>query len=136
MTRYLLALLFTLWASLAWAQGFPTSGGVNITESATATTGAFSVTIPAAAGRYNWLCGFLITSGGTTTALVVNATTTGLVTGTTNYAYVFPSSGQGALGVAYPSCIGASASNTAIVVSVPAGGTGTVAALTAWGMQQ
>lgn len=136
MRRFFLALWLCLWAPLAWPQGFPFPGGVNITESATATTGAFSATIPAVAGKYNWLCGFVISSGGTTAAVVVTATVTGLVTGTNNFAYVFPSSGQGALGVSLPSCIGASAPNTAITVSVPAGGAGTTAALSVWGIQQ
>jgi hypothetical protein len=136
MKRLLLALAFIWWSDLALAQGFIQPGGVNITESTTATTGAFSITIPAAANKYNWLCGFIITSGGTTTAAVVNVTVTGLAVGTNNYAYVFPSSGQGLLGAAFPSCIGASAPNTAIVISVPAGGTGTTAALSAWGSQQ
>ena len=107
-----------------------------VTKSTTATTGAFSVTIPGISGSTTNLCGFVITSGGTTSAAVVTATITGTVTGTMNFAYVFPSSGQGVLGVAFPQCIAASATNTSIVVSVPAGGAGTVAALSAWGTQQ
>lgn len=125
----------TTTGTMPYVNAYPVSP-VNVTESTTATTGSFSVTLPAVAGHTNWLCGFVITSGGTTTSAVVNATVTGVVTGTNNYAYLFPSSGQGALGVALPSCIPSSAVNTAIAVSVPAGGAGTTAALTAWGYSQ
>ena len=112
-----------------------TTTPANITASATATTGSFSASLPAVAGRTNYLCGFVITSGGTTAAAIVNATATGTVSGTMNFAYVFPSSGQGVLGVAFPQCIVASGANTAITVNVPAGGTGTTAALSVWGYQ-
>jgi hypothetical protein len=111
------------------------SAALNLTASTTATTGAFSASLTPAAGKTASFCGFVITSGGTTTAEVVNVTVAGLGA-TLNYAYVFPSSGQGVLGIALPQCIPASAPNTAITVSVPAGGTGTTAALTVWGNQQ
>lgn len=107
-----------------------------ITASTTATSGSFSASLAAVLGKTNYICGFVITSGGTTAALVVNATVAGTVSGTMNYSYVFPSSGQGVLGVALPQCIIASASNTAITVSVPAGGAGTTAALSVWGYRQ
>ena len=110
-----------------------TTTPINITESTTATTGTLTTAFPAVSGRTNYICGFVITSGGTTSALVVNATVTGTITGTLNFQYVFPSSGQGVLGVAFPQCIIASASNSAITVSVPGGGTGTNAALSIWG---
>ena len=108
---------------------------INITKSTTATTGNFNVSLPAVSGVTNYLCGFIITSGGTSSALVVNATASGTITGTMNFSYVFPSTGQGVLGVAFPQCIAASAQNTAITVTVPGGGAGTTAALSAWGYQ-
>jgi len=57
---------------------------------------------------------------------------TGLPT-TMNFTYVFVSSGQGVLGVAFPGCLVASAANTNIVVNTPAGGAGTVGSVSAWG---
>jgi hypothetical protein len=128
---------------LAWGQtqfgggpssgtGYP-NGSQPITASATGTTGATSVTLAAGAGVTTYICGFTITSGGTTAALVVNATISNAIGGTLNYSYVFVSSGQGFLGAAFPVCIPASATNTAMVLSVPAGGAATVVALTAWG---
>jgi hypothetical protein len=129
----LVALLYTLGAG---AQGYIPPTGANITASATATTGAFSAALPAVAGKVNYLCGVLITSGGTTTATVVAVTITGLVSGTMNVAYVAPAAGgQGKIALALPQCIGASAADTAITVSVPALGAGTTAALSLWGFQ-
>jgi hypothetical protein len=134
-TRALLALAALALASPpAWSQNIPPVGA-NITASATATTGAFSASLPAVAGKINNLCGFLITSGGTTTAATVSVTVTGLVSGTLNLAYVAPATGQGKVSLALPQCIGASATNTAITVSVPALGAGTTAAAALWGFQ-
>jgi len=124
--------LFTL-ASVVTADSAQTTTPVNITASTTATTGAFSASFAATSNKTNYICGFVITSGGSSASTVVTATITGTISGTLNYSYVFPSSGQGVLGVAFPQCIIASAQNTAITVSVPAGGTGTNAALSIWG---
>ena len=104
-----------------------------VTASATGSTGQITATMAAVSGQTNWICGFVITSGGTSSALVVNATITGTVTATMNYTYVFVSSGQGLLGVAFPQCVPASATNTAITLTVPAGGTGTTVAAEMWG---
>lgn len=125
-------LALSLFTSAAWADGSTTTPA-NKTASATATTGSFSATLGAVTGRTNYLCGFVITSGGSSAASVVSVTVAGTISGTMNYAYVFPSSGQGVLGVAFPACIVASASNTAITVTVPGGGTGTTASLSVWG---
>ena len=132
----LLGAFFMLTGSSAHAQAYLQDPQATITASTTATTGSFNSSLAAVLGKTNFICGFVITSGGTTAAAVVNATITGAVVGTMNYAYVFPSSGQGVLGVAFPQCIIASGSNTAITVSVPAGGAGTTAALSVWGYRQ
>jgi hypothetical protein len=137
---YRLALL--IWLALgAVAQAqvpviFPGPQGsqtLPLTATATGTTVAFSATLTGTAGKFTYICGFVLTSGGTTAATIGNATVTGTVSGTMNFSYVFPSTGQGILGVAFPSCIVASAPNTNIVVTLPSGGAGTVAAITSWG---
>lgn len=112
--------------------GYP-PGTTPLTSSTTGTTGSVAATLTAAAGRTAWICGFVITSGGTTSALVGVATVTGTLGGTLNFQYVDVSSGQGLLGVAFPQCIPASAQNTNVVVTAPAGGAGTVVAVSAWG---
>ena len=131
----LLALVACASIFVAPAHAIDRTTPINITASAVATTGAFSAALGAVAGTTNYICGFVITSGGSGTASVVNATATGTISGTLNFAYVFPSSGQGILGVAFPQCIAATGQDTAITVSVPAGGTGTTAALSVWGYQ-
>jgi hypothetical protein len=122
------------WGGSASGTGYP-NNSTPITASATGTTGAISATLPGVAGKVTFICGFTFTSGGTTTALVTTATITGTIGGTLSYIYVFTTGSQGLFGIAFPVCIPASAMNTAIVVNQPAGGTGTVGAVSAWGYQ-
>lgn len=124
--------------TLAWAQvpfQFPAPTSPNAiprTPSTSGTTGAISASIVGAPNKWSYLCGFVITSGGTTTATTVSATVVG-IQAQQNFAYNFPSTGQGLLGVAYPACLVSATQNTSITVAVPAGGTGTVDALSLWG---
>lgn len=146
MKKLALALLIALAPTQVWAQasnwwggsatgtGFP-NNSIPLTASATGTTGAISATLPGVTGKTTFICGFTLTSGGTTTALVATATITGTIGGTMSYVYVFAAGAQGLFGIAFPNCIPASAQNTAIVVNQPAGGTATVAAVSAWGYQ-
>lgn len=133
MKRLLIAALLMLGSFQVLASD--TTTPINVTASTTATTGSFSASLAATSNRTNYICGFVISSGGSSAATVVNATVGGTISGTMNFAYVFPSSGQGVLGVAFPQCIVANGSNVAITVSVPGGGTGTTAALSVWGYQ-
>ena len=103
-----------------------------LTPSTTFTTGSSSATLTGTTNKWTYICGFVLTSGGTTAAITGNVTITGLPT-TMNFTYVFVSSGQGVLGVAFPGCLVASAANTNIVVNTPAGGAGTVGSISAWG---
>lgn len=105
----------------------------NLTATATGTTAQITATLTGVASKWTYICGFVLTSGGTTAAIVVDATITGTVSGTLNFQYVYVSSGQGILGVAFPGCISSSAINTSIVVTLPAGGAGTVNGITVWG---
>jgi hypothetical protein len=117
----------------------PQSGGSQITAvqaSTTGTTGAVSATLAAVANQLTYVCGFSITSGGATTATTRAATLAGMAT-TMNYAYVDPTASQGNLTIVFPICIRSSAPNTAITLSVPGTGTGTVAtAVNLWGCNQ
>ena len=120
------------------APGIVQSFPATLTASTTATTGAMTATLTGSSNKVVSICGFVITSAGTTTPIVVNATIGPVQgqAGTLNFAYAFVSVGQGVLGVAMPQCIASTGQNTPIVVTVPGGGTGTIAALTAWGNQQ
>jgi hypothetical protein len=137
---FLACLLATPALSQNWAGGPATGSGypnnaLPVTNSATGTTGTIVATLPAQTGYITFICGFVMTSGGTTAAVVANATIANTVSGTLNFAYVDVSTGQGVLGVAFPVCIPASAANTTIVVTMPAGGAGTTGANMAWGYQ-
>lgn len=139
MRKLALALLLALCPLLAQAQVmtvWPAPQGAQvlpITATATGTTGAIAATLTGAAGKFTYVCGFILSTAGTTAATLGNATVTGTVSGTMNFTYAFVSSGQGMLGVAFPGCIVSSAVNTNIVVNLPAGGAGTTAAISAWG---
>lgn len=117
------------WVGWQPGQGPATSP---LVASSTGTTGSIAETLTGVSGRWTYICGFVITSSGTTTATNGNVTITGLAA-TMNFNYAFVSSGQGVLGVSFNSCIPSSAENTNIVLTVPAGGTGTTVAATAWG---
>jgi hypothetical protein len=138
--RKLLAFLFCLLSSPSWAQVgaaplYP-AGAAPLTAATTATTGAMTVTLGGVPGRTTYICGWHITSAGTTAGIAVAATITGIITvGTLPLTYAFVSSGQGFLAAALPLCIPASGQNTQIVVTVPGGGAGTTASLFAWGFQ-
>ncbi len=103
-----------------------------LTPSTTFTTGAATATLAGAAGKWNYICGFTVTSTATTSSIPGTITVTGTPS-TMNFTYTFVQTGQGILGIAFPGCITASAPNTNIVVNVPAGGTGTVGSVSAWG---
>ena len=130
-----LCLLIPAAGQVALTKPLPDSPNVfNITASATFTTGTATATLTGVSSKYTYLCGFTVTSAGTSSATLGNISITGTITGSLNFEYAFVSSGQGVLGIAFgPGCIQSSAKNTSIVVNVPAGGTGTVGAVTAWG---
>lgn len=106
-------------------------------SSGTVAAGAATATIPAVAGATNFLCGFAITSTGSTAAAVVAPTVVGLNGGTETFAYASVAGATLAnlpLIVNYNGCVPASGPNVAIVVSLPSLGAGsTNATVNAWG---
>lgn len=96
-------------------------------------------TLAGTAAKTTYITGFCLSASGATAGADVTATITGLLGGTKSYTFTFP------LGAAVPAQpinvqfsrpLPASAQNTAIVVTLPAGGTGnTNAAATAEGYQ-
>jgi hypothetical protein len=139
-----LGLVLALFAGLAIGQaraggdlGYPEGAFAVTAASGTVANASAAATIAAAAGRRNFLCGFTITSTGSTAAAVVAPTVTGLVTGTLTYAYATVAGAtlsNQPVTVKFSPCVPASADGTAIVVTLPALGAGnTNAAVTAWG---
>jgi hypothetical protein len=111
-----------------------------VTASATDTTGATTATLPAAAGKTTYICGFYFSGTNATAANPATAVTvTGAAIGTMTFG--FPTLAAGAtvpntrpINPVFTTCIAASASNTAITVTGPALGAGaTQATLSAWG---
>lgn len=106
----------------------------NLTASQTFTTGVSTTTLTGVANKFTYLCGFVVTSTGTTPVTLGDVTVTGTISGTLNFEYLYPNATQGILGIAFPGCITSSAKNTSIIVNVPAsGGSGTVGAVSMWG---
>ena len=111
-----------------------------VTASATGTTGATTATLPAAAGKTTYLCGFYFTG---TDATAANTATALTITGTGTMTFGFPTLAAAAtvpntipLHEEFVPCIAASGTNTAIVVTGPALGTGaTQTTLNAFGYQ-
>ncbi len=125
-------------APLVVIQGAPTvplgSSSGNVANALAAAT------LGAAAGLTTFITGFQCTASGSTAALAVTVTVAGVVGGTESFTFVFPIGAMVAanpLLVNFPTPLAASAQNTAIVVTLPAGGTGnTNAACSAQGFRQ
>lgn len=83
--------------------------------------------IPAVAGKQAYIGGFQVTASGSTAALPVDVTVTGIAGGTLIYTFSFPAGvlvGATPLIVEFTQPIPASALNTAITVTCPSGGAG------------
>jgi hypothetical protein len=108
-------------------------------SSGTVAAATATATLPATPGRYTYICGFSITSSGSTAAAVVAATVTSVVGGTMTYTYTSVAGATLAntpLIVAFTPCLPATAANTTIPVSIPSLGSGnTNTTVTAWGFQ-
>lgn len=99
-----------------------------------------AATLANAAGKTTFLTGFVVTAGGATAGAIVNGTVTGLAGGTMTFSFAFPTGatvGATPMVVTLPRPAPASAANTAIVVTLPAGGAGnTNAAVSAFGFRR
>jgi len=125
----------------AFAQSPPQGLGVQITASSGNVAAATATaTLAAAVGKVTYICGFSITSAGSTGAAVVSPTVTNVITGTMTFTYaseVGATLGNPALIVPFTPCISANAPNTTIPVSVPSLGAGnTNTTVSAWGYQR
>lgn len=104
------------------------AGAVTVrAASGNVTNNTASAALPAVAAKTNYLTGFIVTASGASSGLIVNGTITGLLGGTYTFTFGFPA---GVLVMAVPLVVmldtpmPASAVNTAITISLPAGGTG------------
>lgn len=116
------------------------NGAVQIGNSSGNVANAAAVaTLANAAAKTTYITGFQLTASGATVGLDVVATVAGLLGGTESFIFNFPAGalvGAAPLLVTFPTPLPASAVNTAIVVTLPAGGAGnTNAAASAQGYQ-
>lgn len=117
----------------------PVSATLVANSSGNVANTAAVATLPAAVGKTTYIKGLSITAGGATVAALVTATLTGL--GSTLSFTVSSPVGIGAGGMPIiidfgPGGVPASATNTAIVLTLPALGAGnTNASVSAWGYQ-
>ena len=140
MKKFLLLLL--LLASAPAVAQVPSAPGVDITTSSGNVAAATATaTLAAATGKVTYICGFAITSSGSTGAAVVSPTVANVITGTLTFTYTTVAGVTLAnvpMIVPFTTrCIPANAPNTAIPVSVPSLGAGnTNATVNAWGYQR
>lgn len=120
-------------ANVVQAAVFPSGATAKTGASGNVANASAAATLAAVGAKTNYVTGFQITAAGSTGALVVNATLTGLITGTQTYTFVFPAGVTAAatpLIVTFPYPVPASAVNTAITITLPAGGAGNTNAAT------
>jgi hypothetical protein len=115
--------------------------GVQVTASSGNVAAATATaTLAAALGKVTYICGFSITSAGSTAAAVVSPTIANIVTGTMTFTYatvVGVTLANAPLVIAFNPCISGSTPNTAVAVSMPSLGAGnTNTTVSAWGFQR
>jgi hypothetical protein len=113
--------------------------GTPIEVSATGTTAAVAATLPAAAGKLTYLCGFSVSPGSAAAAITLQVAVTGLAN-TLTWAIGAPVTAAGTTGApltqSFSPCLPSSAVNTGIVVTSGALGTsGINNDVNAWGFQ-
>lgn len=117
----------------------PPNGNI-VSNSATAAAANCVVTLPAVAGRTNFVEGFTVTGTGATAAAIVNTTLSGLAVSNCVYITAFPAGVNTAittLDIRFPTPLPASAANAAITLNVPSAGSGNSAvAATIYGFNQ
>lgn len=122
------------------APGGPGTTQTPVTSSSTGANTAITATLPGVAGKTTYITGLVVSGNGATASSGITVTVTGTVSGTLNIVYVtgaLNTAGDGFEQIAFTPPVPASATNTAIVVNVPAMGAGnTLAAVSAWGFQQ
>jgi hypothetical protein len=146
--RIAFALIACLWASVAFGQangvsgiatgtGYP-QGSTPIVVAASGSTGAVGTTILAAPGRFNYLCGFQVSSaGGTASSGPVAVTGIGGPSAT-QFTFQLPVNAAGVpvnFVQTYWPCLPATTANSNISLATTANATATAVDLQAWGYQ-
>lgn len=107
-------------------QSFP------LTKGTSGTNTTLTVTLSGNVQTFDYICGFVATSAGTSTVTVANITITGIQSALT-FTYDYPNPGQGLLGVAFPGCLSSPTKGQGITVTMGPGDTLSQQSLSAWG---
>lgn len=112
---------------------YPATATVITSASGNVANATAAATLAGAASKTTYITGFVCSSSGSTAGSAVTVTVTGTISGTLSFTFVAPTGALTAaapLNVQFASPIPASTTNTAIVVSMPALGTGNTNATT------
>lgn len=123
----ILACLFTLGLGVTAQPLFPSGADPIVASSGHVAAGSAVATLTGIASRISYLCSFNVTSSGSTSALVVEPTVTGLKGGTLTFVYTTVAGvtlKNDALVVPFYPCAPASGRAVDIVVTVPTLGAG------------
>lgn len=121
------------------------TAGVPISVTATfsgADTSSAAATLPAAAGKFTYICGFNVSGLGATGATIVSPTVGTVSPGNTltfSGGYTFPAGATVAatpFNQTFPGCLAGNAVNTGIAVTVPGAAGNTSTTINVWGFQQ
>lgn len=109
------------------SEAYPDGGVVISASSGNVAAAVAAATLPAVAGKTNFLTGFTVTGAGATAGLPVLVTITGVLGGTQTYVYCAAAGVLVAnvpLVIQFPYPLQATGTNVAIVVSCPSLGSG------------
>jgi len=104
------------------------AGATPLQASATGTTGAVTASLPAAAGKTTYVCGFDISAAGT--GSIGPVATSGLV-----HNFTYQLTAPGTVSRTFQPCLPGSAANTAISLATTADGTATAVDVNLFGFQ-
>jgi len=120
--------------------GYPAASTPISASSGNVAAATATATLAQVASKTTYICGFSITSSGSTAAAVVSPTIANLITGTMTFTYTSVAGvtlANQPLVVPITPCLPANAQATTIVVSMPSLGAGnTNTTVSAWGFQQ
>lgn len=109
------------------AGGLPPGAASVMVSSGNVANGSAAAALPAVASKTNYCTGIQVTASGATTGLPVTVTLAGILGGTLSFTFTFPAGvlvPATPLNIQFHAPIPASAVNTAITLTVPAGGAG------------
>ena len=127
-----------MWVCVQTAAGCVPAGTYSVSgtvvAAGTGTTGAVTASLPGAASKTTFICGFDVSAAGT--GSIGPITITPLTGAAVTFTYALSAATPQILTMPFLPCIPASAQNTAITVTTTADGSATAVDVNVWGYQQ